>query len=153
MRLEQAPRAMVVLVHFSEPRHPGFTSSGSRSWAQAISGMGGRAGFGTPLSPYSCSCPCDAFQSPMGKSQPENYLSWPGSGEEGSGMGRPAGASAAFLPLRSPMSAAHSPTPRPPQKHTLITPTPTLCLCFDSSLDPEAAMDTLFIVSLTKGLE
>lgn len=57
-------------------------------WAQAISGVGGRAGFGTPLSPYSCSCPHDAFQRPVGKSQPANHLSRPGSGEGSPGMGR-----------------------------------------------------------------
>lgn len=75
------------------PRHPGFTSSGSHSglrltlWAQAISGVGGRVVWGHLCPPTAVPCPHDAFQPPVGKSGPEDYLSRPGSGEDGSGMG------------------------------------------------------------------
>lgn len=108
--------------------------------------------------PYSCSCPHDAFQPPVGKSQPENYLSWPGSGEDGSVIGRTVqrwgeltGAHCCFSPFEiSYFLLPTFPIPHCPQKHTLTTPTPSLC--FDTSLDPEAAMDTLFIVLLTQGL-
>ena len=46
MCLEQAPRAMVVLVHFTKPHHPAFTSSDSHSVLKLFLGWEGELALG-----------------------------------------------------------------------------------------------------------
>lgn len=147
MCLEQAPRAMVVLGHFTKPPPPWLHFLRLTLWAQAISGVGRRVVWGHLCPPTAVPCPHDAFQPPVGKSGPEDYLSRPGSGEDSSGMGALTSAHCCFSPLEiSYFLLPTYPIPHGPQKHTLTTPTPGLC--FASSLDPEAAMDIVSIQGL-----
>lgn len=147
------------------PRHPGFASPGAYSGLRLFLGWEGRLALGHLCPPAAVPCPheslssqCLLWESHSQETTSDGLALWrtvPGEGRGrgggGAGEGDSGGQSGAHC-FSLPDVTLFSPTlpiPTGAQKHTPTIAAPHLC--FGSSLVPEAATDTLFIV-LTPGL-